>query len=62
MRPIGHYTQADQVLGDQPGLFDLPQGGKQLLMILNLLPTEQMDKAGVVHQVEAKALGFTPMV
>src|SRR6267143_3913934 len=58
---IGYDTQAEGVFRNQPRVFDLAQGSKQFLMILNLMPTEQMDDAVVIHQVEAKALGFAPL-
>ena len=57
---IGHHTRPDLVCGNQPRLFDLAQCGKQCLVVLNLMPAQDVDDPLVVHQVEPKAFGLTP--
>src|SRR2546425_6356869 len=60
-RAIGHDTQPHLFLRHQAGFLNLSQCGEQLLIALDLMPTEQMDDALIVHQVAAEPLGFTPL-
>src|SRR5712692_3944216 len=59
--PSRNDTQADLLFGDQPGGLDRRQGGKQLLLTLDLMPTEQVDTTVTGDQRAAKACGFVPL-
>src|SRR5215510_16290781 len=58
VRSIGHYTQPDLSFGNQLRFFDLAERGKQLRLVLNLMPAQNVDDPLVGHQVEAKAFGL----
>ena len=58
---IGNHTQADFLLRDQACFFDLLQRIRQSLIALHLMPTEQMLDPVSIHQIEAKAFGFSPL-
>src|SRR5215217_4209216 len=59
---IAHHTKPHGLLGNQAGVFYLLQGVAQIMFMLHLMPTEHMDDALAIEQVEAKPLGFTPLV
>src|SRR4029453_15779127 len=58
---IADDTKPHVIFRDQARFFDLLQGLAQLRLILHLMPTEQMDNAVLIHQIEAKALGIAPL-
>src|SRR5215212_10431822 len=60
-RPIADHTQAHLIFGNHACLFDLREGIAQLLLVLHLMPTEQMDNVLLIQQIEAKALGIAPL-
>ena len=62
--PLGSITddtQAHLLLGNHTGLFDLLEGLAELLVVLHLMPAQEMDDALVIDQREAKALGISPL-
>src|ERR671924_882285 len=59
--PITDDTQAHLLFRNHPGLFDLLEGRTELLFVLYLMPTEHMDDALTIEQVEAKALRIAPL-
>src|SRR5215510_6401383 len=59
--PITDDTQAHLRFRNHPGLFDLLEGLTELLLVLYLMPTEHMDDALAIKQIETKALGVTPL-
>src|SRR5499427_11007580 len=59
--PITDDTQAHLLCRNQARLFDLLESLAQLLLILHLMPTEDMDDALAIQQIEAKALGVPPL-
>ena len=54
--PITDDTQAHLLFRNQAGLFDLLEGLAELLLVLHLMPTEHMDDALAIEQIEAKTL------
>src|SRR4029450_9231732 len=58
---IADDTKPHLIFRNQARFFDLLQGFAKLRLILHLMPTEQMDKAFLIHQIEAKALGIAPL-
>jgi hypothetical protein len=48
-------------LWNQTRLFDLRKGLAQLLLVVHLMPAQEMDYALVIDQIEAKALGIAPL-
>src|SRR5262249_9170064 len=60
--PIGHHTQPDVVFGNQAGLFDLRTGLPALFLCVHLMPTQQMDDALTMEEIEAKPFGIAPLV
>src|SRR5215467_8035587 len=59
--PITDDAQAYLRFRNYPGLFDLLEGLAKLLLVLYLMPTEHMDDALAIKQIEPKALGITPL-
>src|SRR5215475_10740648 len=59
--PITDDAQAHLLFRNHAGLFDLLEGLTELLLILYLMPTEHMDDALAVKQIEAKALRIAPL-
>src|SRR4051794_35246775 len=59
--PITDDAQAHLLFRNQAGLFDLLEGLAELLLVLHLMPTEHMDDALAINQVEAKALRVAPL-
>src|SRR5688500_10985939 len=59
---IAHHTQPHGLLRDQAGIFHLLQGLAQLMFILHLMPTQHMDDALTIEEVEAKPLRFAPLM
>ena len=53
-------TQAHLLFGNPTGLFDLLEGLAELLVVLHLMPTEHMDDAVTIQQVEAKPFRIAP--
>src|SRR5919198_2208612 len=58
---IADDTKPHVLFRNQARFFDLFQGFAQLRLILHLMPTEQMDNALLIHQIEAKAFGIAPL-
>src|SRR5215470_5227496 len=54
---IAYHTQPHRLLGDHARVFHLLQGFAQVLFIVDLMPTEHMDNALAIEQVEPKSLG-----
>src|SRR6266571_7805740 len=62
--PLGLITddaKAHLLFRNHAGLFDLLEGLAELLLVLHLMPTEHMDDALAIKQIETKALGVTPL-
>src|ERR1043166_5476734 len=59
--PITDDAQAHLLFWNPPRLFDLFEGLAELRLILHLMPTQHMDDALAIQQVEAKALRVTPL-
>src|SRR5215831_678274 len=59
--PITDDAQAHLLFRNHAGLFDLLKGLAELLLVLHLMPTEHMDDALAIQQIETKALGVTPL-
>jgi hypothetical protein len=59
---IPNHTKPHRVFGNHARLFDLLQGLAQVVVCLHLMPTQDMHDAIAVEQVEAKSLGFAPLV
>src|SRR5438876_11779226 len=59
--PITDNAQAHLLFRNHAGLFDLLEGLAELLFVLHLMPTEHMDDALAIKQIEAKALGVAPL-
>jgi hypothetical protein len=59
---IANHTQPNRLIGNQAGIFNLLEGLAQLLFILYLVPTEHLHDTVPIEQVEAKPLGFAPLV
>src|SRR5215475_4311912 len=59
--PITDDAQAHLVFWNQAGLFDLLEGLPELLFALHLMPTEHMDDALTIQQIEAKPSRITPL-
>src|SRR4029453_7088478 len=59
--PITDDAEAHLLFRHHPGIFYLFEGGAELLFVLCLMPTEHMDDALAIQQIEAKALGVTPL-
>src|SRR3989442_5321380 len=59
--PITDDAQAHLLFRNHAGLFDLLEVLAQLLLVLYLMPTEHMDDALAIKQIETKALGVTPL-
>src|SRR4029434_10691650 len=58
--PITDDTQAHLLFRNHAGLFDLLERCAELLVVLDLMPTEHMDDALTIEEVETKALGVAP--
>jgi len=61
LSPITDDAQAHLLCRNQAGLFDLLEGLAELLLILHLMPTEHMDDALAIEQIEAQPLRITPV-
>src|SRR5262249_8296358 len=59
--PITDDTQAHLLFRNDAGLFELLEGCAELLVVLDLMPTEHMDDALTIGEVETKALGIAPL-
>src|ERR671926_760883 len=59
--PITDDTQAHLLFRNHAGLFDLLEGCAELRFVLDLMPTEHMDDALTIEEVETKALGIAPL-
>src|SRR5215210_659311 len=59
--PITDDAQAHLLFRNQASLFDLFEGLAELLLILHLMPTKHMDDTLAIKQIEAKALGVSPL-
>src|SRR5215813_10997275 len=63
--PLGSITddaQAPLRFWNQPGLCNLLEGLAELLFVVPLMPTEHMDDALAIQQIEAQALRVAPFV
>src|SRR5881227_2752012 len=58
---IADDTKPHVIFRNHACFFDLLKGFAKLRLILHLMPTEQMDNVLLIHQIEAKALGITPL-
>jgi len=61
--PLGSITddaEAHLLFRNEAGLFDLLEGRAELLVALHLMPTEHMDDALTIQQIEAKPFRVTP--
>src|SRR5215470_4433830 len=59
--PITDDAEAHLLFRNHAGLFDLLEDRAELLFVLYLMPTEHMDDALAIQQIEAKALGIAPL-
>src|SRR5262245_18880602 len=59
--PITDDAQAHLLCRNQAGFFDLLEGLAELRLILYLMPTEHMDDALTIQQIEAKPFRVTPL-
>src|SRR5262245_55931861 len=59
--PITDEAQAHLRFRHHSSLFDLLEGLAELLLVLDLMPTEHMDDALAIEQRDTKALGVTPL-
>src|SRR5580765_9040572 len=59
--PITDDAQAHLRFWNHASLFDLREGLAELCLVLHLMPTEHMDDALAIQQIEAKALSITPL-
>src|SRR5207245_1208405 len=59
--PITDDAQAHLFFRNQAGLLDLREGLAELLVALHLMPTEHMDKAFTIKQIEAQPFRVTPL-
>src|SRR6266705_4636791 len=59
--PITDDAQAHLRFRNHAGLLDLLEGLAALRLVLPLMPTEHMDDALAIKQIETKALGVTPL-
>src|SRR5262245_48178045 len=59
---IADDAQPHRLLGNQVRVFDLLQGLTYFLFRVHLMPTEDMHDALAIEQVQAKPLGFAPLV
>src|SRR3989442_11603033 len=59
--PITDDAQTHLLFQNDAGLFDLLEGLAELRLVLHLMPTEHMDDALAIKQIETKALGVTPL-
>src|SRR5262252_9838250 len=59
--PITDHAQAHLLVRNHAGLFALLEGLPELLLILDLMPTEHMDEALAIQQIEAKAPRVAPL-
>src|SRR5215510_5001099 len=60
--PIADDAQPHGVLGNQSGIFDLVQGFAHIVVAVHLMPAEHMHDALAIEEIEAKPLGFAPLV
>src|SRR5712691_7849561 len=58
---ISDYAQPHLRFGNQARRFDLFEGLAELLLILHLMPTQEMHDPVAIEQIEAKALRVTPL-
>src|SRR5947207_15977796 len=62
--PLGSITddaQAHLFFRNHAGLFELLEGLAELLVALHLMPTEHMDDALTIKQIEAQPFRVTPL-
>src|SRR3982751_5723457 len=59
--PITDDAQAHLLFRNHASLFDELEGLAELLLVLHLMPTEHMDDALAIKQIEAKALRVAPL-
>src|SRR5262245_61359234 len=59
--PITDDAQTHLLCRNQAGFFDLLEDLAELRLILHLMPTEHMDDALTIKQIEAKPFGVTPL-
>src|SRR6516164_3866290 len=62
--PLSSITddaQAYLLFRNHTSLFDELEGLAELLLTLHLMPTQHMDDALAIKQIEAKALGLAPL-
>src|SRR5688572_12667516 len=59
--PVTDDAEAHLLFRNHTSLLDLLEGRAQLLLVLHLMPTEHMDDALAIQQIEAKALRVTPL-
>src|SRR5438093_9174795 len=59
--PITDDAQAHLLFRNHAGLFELRESLAELLFVLHLMPTEHMDDALAIQQIEAKALRVAPL-
>src|SRR5712691_298538 len=61
LAPITDDAKAHLLFRNHTGLFDLLEGLAELRFVLHLMPTEHMDDALSIQQIEAKALRVAPL-
>src|SRR6266545_4852193 len=59
---IGNDTQADLLLGNQPGRLDLSERFRRLRIRLDLMPAQHLDHPVGGEQVEPEPFGFPPLL
>src|SRR4030095_744893 len=59
--PITDDAKGHRLFWNHASLFDLREGRAELLLILHLMPTEHMDDALAIKQIEAKPFRVTPL-
>src|SRR5215475_12118072 len=59
--PITDDAQTHLLFRNHASLFDLLEGLAQLLLVLHLMPTQHMDDALAIQQIETQALRVTPL-
>ena len=58
--PIGHHTESHGLFGNQ-ACFLTAGAPPPVVFILDLMPTQQMDDAIAIEEIEAKTLGIAPL-
>src|SRR5215471_1403773 len=58
---IGHHTESHGLFGNQACCTHLLECLSQVVLILDLMPTQQMDNAIAIEEIETKTLGIAPL-